>query len=117
MRAALESFLAQFVMPAATGAGAPSIDVIDVDIDADPALEAHYNEAVPVLMCDGAELCRYHFDEARVRAALVAQTVAQTDVQIDAQTDVQTDVQRRADTPDPRDTSANPPAGTPFRLK
>ena len=61
MRAALEPLLVE------SGA---RVDVID--IDADPALEARYNEAVPVLMYDGAELCRYHLDAARVRAALVA---------------------------------------------
>jgi glutaredoxin len=61
LRAALEPLLAEF--------GA-RVDMID--IDADPALEARYNEAVPVLVCDGAELCRYHLDEARVRAALAA---------------------------------------------
>ncbi|WP_459722756.1 glutaredoxin family protein [Paraburkholderia sp. 2C] len=59
MRAALEPLLVEF--------GA-RVDVID--IDADPALEARYNEAVPVLMCDGVELCRYRLDETRVRAVL-----------------------------------------------
>jgi hypothetical protein len=61
MRAALEPLLVE------TGA---RVDVIDIDTD--PALEARYNEAVPVLMCDGVELCRYHLDEARVRALLAA---------------------------------------------
>ncbi|GAB2911258.1 glutaredoxin family protein [Paraburkholderia jirisanensis] len=59
MRAALEPLLIEF--------GA-RVDVID--IDADPALEARYNELVPVLELGGIELCRYHLDEARVRAAL-----------------------------------------------
>jgi glutaredoxin len=61
MRAALEPLLAEF--------GA-HVDVIDVD--ADPDLEARYNELVPVLVCDGVELCHYHLDEVRVRAALSA---------------------------------------------
>jgi glutaredoxin len=61
MRAALEPLLVE------TGA---RVDVIDIDTD--PALEARYNEAVPVLMCDGVELCRYHLDEVRVRALLAA---------------------------------------------
>ena len=61
MRAALEPLLVE------TGA---RVDVIDIDTD--PALEARYNEAVPVLMCDGVELCRYHLDEARVRALLAS---------------------------------------------
>ncbi|HEY3598649.1 MAG TPA: glutaredoxin family protein [Paraburkholderia sp.] len=59
MRAALEPLLAEY--------GA-RVEVID--IDADPILEARYNEWVPVLVCEGAELCRFHLDEARVRAAL-----------------------------------------------
>ena len=49
--------------------GAPfDIDVIDVD--ADPALEARFNELVPVLYGDlgEPELCHYFLDEAAVRA-------------------------------------------------
>lgn len=63
MRAALEPLLAEF--------GA-QVDM--VDIDADPLLEARYNELVPVLVCDGVELCHYRLDEERVRAALGART-------------------------------------------
>jgi thiol-disulfide isomerase/thioredoxin len=59
MRVALEPF--------AAAAGA-RLDVIDVD--SDPALAARYDELVPVLTCDGVELCHYRLDEARVRAAL-----------------------------------------------
>ncbi|WP_017774676.1 glutaredoxin family protein [Paraburkholderia kururiensis] len=59
MRAALEPLLAEF--------GA-TVEIID--IDADPALEARYNELVPVLAIGGIELCRYRFEEAPVRAAL-----------------------------------------------
>lgn len=59
MRAALEPLLA--------GTGA-RLDVIDVD--SDPALCERYDELVPVLLCDGVELCHYHLDEPRVRAAL-----------------------------------------------
>ncbi|OWJ62396.1 glutaredoxin family protein [Paraburkholderia caledonica] len=65
MRAALEPLLAEF--------GA-QIEVIDVD--SDPALEARYNELVPVLLCDGIELCHYRLDESRVREALAARTAA-----------------------------------------
>ena len=53
--------------PLAAAAGA-NIEVIDVD--SDPALQARYDELVPVLACDGVELCHYRLDEARVRAAL-----------------------------------------------
>lgn len=61
MRAALEPMLVGF-----------DAQLTVIDVDSDPLLEAHYNELVPVLVCDGVELCRYHLDEARVRAALVA---------------------------------------------
>jgi len=61
MRARLEPLLAEF-----------GAQVEVVDIDADPLLEARYNELVPVLVCDGVELCRYRLDEARVRSALSA---------------------------------------------
>ena len=39
-----------------------------VDVDADPALEARYDERVPVLTLDGSEICHYFLD----RDALVA---------------------------------------------
>ncbi|MGF6772534.1 glutaredoxin [Paraburkholderia sp. GAS199] len=61
MRTALEPLLVEFKA---------QVEVIDVD--ADPLLEARFNEWVPVLFCDGVELCHYHLDEARVRAALTA---------------------------------------------
>lgn len=59
MRAALEPLLA--------GTGA-RLDVIDVD--SDPTLRERYDERVPVLVCDGVELCHYHLDESRVRDVL-----------------------------------------------
>lgn len=59
MRAALEPLIA--------GTGA-QLDVIDVD--SDPALRERYDELVPVLVCDGVELCRYHLDDSRVKAVL-----------------------------------------------
>ncbi|AXL51574.1 glutaredoxin [Paraburkholderia caffeinilytica] len=61
MRAALEPLLAEF-----------AAQVVVIDVDTDPLLEARYNELVPVLVCDGIELCHYHLDAARVRAALAA---------------------------------------------
>lgn len=51
--------------------GAPfEVDVIDVD--ADPALVARFDELVPVLYgrLDEPELCHYFLDEAAVRAYL-----------------------------------------------
>jgi len=59
MRVALE--------PLAAAAGA-RLDI--VDIDTDPELQARYDELVPVLLCDGVEVCHYRLDEARVRAML-----------------------------------------------
>ncbi|MEX3958080.1 glutaredoxin family protein [Trinickia sp. EG282A] len=61
MRAALVPLAAEF--------GA-NVEVIDVD--ADPALVARYDELVPVLVLDGIELSRYRLDAGRVRAALAA---------------------------------------------
>lgn len=43
-----------------------------VDVDADPALVARYDELVPVLVCNGVELCHYRLDAERVRAALAS---------------------------------------------
>lgn len=59
MRDALEPLLREF--------GA-TLEVVDVD--ADPALVERYDELVPVLVCEGVELCHYRLDDERVRAAL-----------------------------------------------
>jgi len=47
-----------------------------VDVDADAALVARFDELVPVLYAalDQPELCHYHLDAARVRQALAAET-------------------------------------------
>ena len=45
-----------------------SLEVIDVD--SDPALEAKYDELVPVLEGEGQELCHYFLDAAKVREYL-----------------------------------------------
>ncbi len=49
-------------------------DVAVLDVDADPALVARFDELVPVLYGDPAqpELCHYFLDEAAVRAYLAA---------------------------------------------
>jgi Glutaredoxin-like domain (DUF836) len=48
--------------------------VLEIDVDADPGLEAAYGELVPVLMQgdvdEGIVLCHYHLDRARVVSAL-----------------------------------------------
>ncbi|WP_434516331.1 glutaredoxin family protein [Dechloromonas sp. ARDL1] len=41
-----------------------------VDVDADPALEAKYDELVPVLLHGETELCHYFLDEAKTREYL-----------------------------------------------
>lgn len=43
------------------------VEVEVLDVDADPALEALYNELVPVLLHAGSELCHYFLDTAKVR--------------------------------------------------
>ena len=39
-----------------------------LDVDADPVLEARWDELVPVLLAGDVELCHYHLDESAVRA-------------------------------------------------
>ena len=56
--------------------GEPDVAFFDidvVDVDADPLLEAKYNELVPVLVDgEGRELCHYFLDAAKVREYLGA---------------------------------------------
>lgn len=61
MLAALEALRGEFAF---------TVEVLDVDLD--PALEAKYDELVPVLEADGHELCHYFLDAAKVRAYLAA---------------------------------------------
>ncbi|MBQ5947435.1 glutaredoxin family protein [Massilia sp. ST3] len=46
-----------------------------LDVDADPALEARFDELVPVLYGDpdGEELCHYFLDREKVEAYIAAQ--------------------------------------------
>ena len=52
-------------------------DVIELDVDADAALEERYGERIPVLLLgsslDGIELCHYTLDSAAVHRSLVEQ--------------------------------------------
>ena len=41
-----------------------------LDVDADPDLEARYDEWVPVLLHGETELCHYFLDEAKTREYL-----------------------------------------------
>ena len=43
-----------------------------IDVDADPALEARYDELVPVLTCGGIEVCHHFLDRERLAQALAA---------------------------------------------
>ena len=55
-------------------ADAAGISIVELDVDADPALEARHGERVPVLLlgaADGVELCHYRLDASRVREALM----------------------------------------------
>lgn len=47
-----------------------SVNVIDIDDT--PALRQVYNEAVPVLLCHGREVCRHFLDLQALREALAA---------------------------------------------
>ena len=53
------------------------VEVVDVDLDLDPALVARFDELVPVLFGDLAqpELCHYFLDEEAVRRHLAAANV------------------------------------------
>ncbi len=50
--------------------GEYSFSVEVVDVDSDPALEAKYDELVPVLEAEGKELCHYFLDVVKVREYL-----------------------------------------------
>jgi thioredoxin reductase (NADPH) len=43
------------------------VEIEVLDVDADPALEALYDELVPILLHEGSELCHYFLDTAKVR--------------------------------------------------
>jgi hypothetical protein len=51
---------------------AAGVPVDELDVDADPALEARWGALIPVLLVDGRELCHYRLDTSAL-AAVVAQ--------------------------------------------
>jgi thioredoxin reductase (NADPH) len=55
-------------------AAAARVQVVVVDVDADPALEAAYGDLIPVLFAgepgDGAELAHHRLDQPRLEDAL-----------------------------------------------
>ncbi len=63
MQAALEALRSE--------PGLPHFEIAVFDVDADAALEAKYDELVPVLTDErDSELCRYFLDAAKVREYL-----------------------------------------------
>jgi len=52
------------------------VELTELDVDADEALESRYGDLVPVLLlgdvASGRELCHYHLDAEAVRRALAA---------------------------------------------
>ena len=59
--------------PLITGRG---VELIEIDVDAEPALEERFGDLVPVLIDGeprgGRELCHHRLDRGAVRAALAA---------------------------------------------
>jgi glutaredoxin len=53
-------------------ASALSIAVEDIDISADPELEARYGLEIPVLAVDGKKVAKYRIDEATLRRILTS---------------------------------------------
>jgi len=49
-------------------AAAAGCEVEELDVDADPALEARWGSLVPVLLAGERELCHYRFDHAALGA-------------------------------------------------
>ena len=51
----------------------PGLAVLEIDVDADAALEARWGTLVPVLLADGQEVCHYRLD-IRALDAVVARS-------------------------------------------
>ncbi|GBC76245.1 hypothetical protein HRbin07_00444 [bacterium HR07] len=49
-----------------------AFELILCDITQDPQLMAQYHDDIPVVLCEGSELCRHRVDVERVRRALAA---------------------------------------------
>ena len=48
----------------------PDVAVLEIDVDADPALEARWGDWVPVLLAEGREVCHYRLDTRALDAIL-----------------------------------------------
>lgn len=53
-----------------TGSGAASVDVEEIDILGDPALQARYGEEIPVVLIDGKMHTYWRVDPERLERAL-----------------------------------------------
>jgi glutaredoxin len=53
-------------------AAAAGVTIEEIDVDGDSTLEARWGEAVPVLLADERELCRYRLDRAALAAHLAS---------------------------------------------
>ncbi|WP_298134156.1 glutaredoxin family protein [Acidiferrobacter sp.] len=61
--------MARALQPLAARLG---VTVCPVDIESDPDLETRYGLKVPVLVCEGTEICCYRLDEGAVRRIVAA---------------------------------------------
>jgi hypothetical protein len=57
-------------MRTALAAHVPDVAVLEIDVDADPALEARWGTLVPVLLAEGREVCHYRLDTRALDAIL-----------------------------------------------
>ncbi len=57
-------------MRSALAVHAAGVPVDELDVDADPALEARWGALVPVLLADGRELCHYRLDPGTLGAVV-----------------------------------------------
>jgi hypothetical protein len=48
----------------------PDVAVLEIDVDADAALEARWGAWVPVLLAEGREVCHYRLDTRALDAIL-----------------------------------------------
>ena len=49
-----------------------SLEIEEIDISTDPALDARYGLEIPVLMLDGKKVAKYRVSEAQLRRLLLA---------------------------------------------
>lgn len=63
-------------MRAALARHAAGVQVDEIDVDANPALEARWGTLVPVLLAGGREVCHYRLNLRALRRALAPGMVA-----------------------------------------